>query len=139
VNCSWRKGSKDVTGEETKLIERAKRVVEWASTVIKLQDQEPAGTFHEDLMRGVRAVNGAFSPEWIHTQERAPGPQDADGAEKIRAIVAWLDEEEDGLVNNSLVTVRWEVVKKHPDRYVRWHALLRIPEESVLPGLEEDV
>ena len=124
-----------MTSEETKLIEKARRVVEWANTVIKLKDQEPAGTFHEDLMRGVRAVTEAFSPEWIHTQECAPGPQDADGAGKVRAIVTWLDEEEEGLVNNSLVTVRWEVVKKHPDRYVRWHALLRMPEEPVLPGV----
>ena len=124
-----------MTSEETKLIERAKRIVEWANTVIKLQDQEPAGTFHRDLMAGVRAVTGAFSPDWIHTQERAPGPQDADGAGKVRAIVAWMDEEEEGLVNNSLVTVRWEVVKKHPDRYVRWHALLGMPEEPVLPGV----
>ena len=124
-----------MTQEETKIVEIASRVVEWATTMIRLQDQGPAGTFHRDLMAGVKVLAGMFSPEWIHTQERAPGPQDADGAGKVRAIVAWLDEEEEGLVNNNLVTVRWEVVKKHPDRYVRWHALLRMPEEPVLPGV----
>ena len=89
---------------------------------------------------GERAMAAAFAAlrnrqDWIHTLERAPGPQDADNAGKVRAINVWMDEEEDGQVNNTLVTVRWEVVKSHPDRYVVWHALLRMPDEPVLPGV----
>ena len=124
-----------MTDEESKRMVQANCIVEWAVMVLKLHDKGTTGTLGRDLMDSIKELV-SFSPEWIHTQERAPGPQDADNAGKVRAIVAWMDEEEEGLVNNSLVTVRWEVVKKHPDRYVRWHALLGMPEEPVLPGVE---
>ena len=125
-----------MTAEENKRMVQANCIVEWAVMVLKLHDKGTTGTLGQDLMDAIKVLAGTFSPEWIHTQERAPGPQDADNAGRVRAINAWMDEEEEGLVNNSLVTVRWEVVKKHPDRYVRWHALLGMPEEPVLPGVE---
>lgn len=89
---------------------------------------------------GERAMAAAFAAlhnaqGWIHTRERAPGPQDADNADKVRAINAWLDDEEDGQVNNSVVTVRWDEVKSHPERYVMWHALLKRPDKPVMPGV----
>lgn len=125
-----------MTAEENKRMVQANCIVEWAVMVLKLHDKGTTGTLGQDLMDAIKVLAGTFSPEWICTQERAPGPQDADNAGRVRAINAWMDEEEEGLVNNSLVTVRWEVVKKHPDRYVRWHALLGMPEEPVLPGVE---
>lgn len=130
------KGVAAMTPEEIKRIEEANVIHEWAVTVLDLYDRGIAGTLSREFIADVKELVRKFSLEWIHTQERAPGPQDADNAGRVRAINAWMDEEEDGQVNNTLVTVRWDVVKKHPDRYVRWHALLGMPDEPVLPGVD---
>ena len=126
-----------MTDEENRQKVKANCIVEWAVMVLKHHDMGTSGMLGKDLLDAIKILAADVSnSHWISTQERAPGPQDADDAGRVRAINAWIDDEEDTQVCNTLVTIGWDVVRKHPERYVAWHALLKMPAEPVLPGVE---